>query len=81
MKKWTLIQSGSKVYLRFINPEEEGALAFLQPDRTSYKVEGCRDVLQSAREVVLQLHEGQKMTHKMMGFIMCLGKTVKVEAI
>lgn len=54
MKKWCLIQSGSKIYLRFLDPEKEGALAYLNPSKTSYIIEGCKDILQSANEVVLE---------------------------
>ena len=54
MKRWCLIQSGSKVYLRFLDPEKEGVLALLVPDKLSYRIEGCADILQSANEVVLE---------------------------
>jgi len=75
MKRWCLIQSGSKVHLRFLDPEKEGVLAFFNPNGTSYKIEGCKDILQSATEVKME-----RQTMKLMMFFQQNYPTLRVSA-
>lgn len=61
-KRWTLLNYGSTVVLAFIDPAEDGALAYLEPERASYRVEGCAEILTSAK-VIKSSRFTQKMTY------------------
>jgi len=38
-KRWTLINTGKRAYLKFIDPEVEGLATFLEPSNAGYKVD------------------------------------------
>ena len=75
-KRWTLLNYGSTVVLAFIDPAEDGALAYLEPDRASYRVEGCAEILQTARVI-----KSPRFTGKMAFFLSQVAPNAKLVRI
>lgn len=63
-KRWTLLNRGDHVVIAFIDPAQEGALAYLEPDKAGYRVEGCAEILTTARVV-----KSERFTGKMLFFL------------
>lgn len=72
-KKWTLLNYGDVVLLAFINPETEGALAYLEPSGVGYRVEGCAEILTTARVI-----KSSRFTGKMQMFLHDFAPTARL---